>query len=231
MGVSTETAGRRTPQSERVRTGDRARGRPRYPDTSLGVIREPFLRGPDGQPVGVRHGDAIRCVRNSRMERSSLNEAAAVAPFPFYEPAAPPVRDLRAGGFGWDEDVPLHLAVDGHLADGTEVSVDTQLLGRRASHSSLPARIADLVWHHLVGGEVEVALPMSLRVEAEDHEIAVDGRSVRFAGARLAGSQRWTGTADIDDVRVIVTIDGPSRLSAIATCARLELPDGGAHGA
>lgn len=165
------------------------------------------------------------------MERSSWNQAAAVAPFQFCEPAAPPVSDLRAGGFGWDDDAPLHLAVEGQLADGTEVSVDTQLLGRRASHSSLPARIAELVWHHLVGGEVDVALPMSLCVEAEDHEIAVDGRPVRFAGARLAGSQRWTGTADLDDVRVIVTSDGPSRLSAIATCARPELPDGDAHGA
>jgi hypothetical protein len=160
------------------------------------------------------------------VERDSWNEA----PFTFYEPVVPQVSDLRAGGFGWDGDVPLHMAVEGELADGTEVSVDTQMLGRRASHSSLPATTADLVWHHLVGGGVEVALPLSLLVEADDREIALNGLSLRFAGARLDGSDRWVGTADIDDVRIIVTSDGPSRLSAIAPCARRNLPHGGVDG-
>jgi hypothetical protein len=152
-------------------------------------------RGARRPDFRVRAGAGARCARTSRMERNSWNEAAAGAPFTIYEPAAPQVIELRAGGFGWDGDVPLHVAVDGHLADGTEVSVDTQMRGRRASHSSLPPRIADLVWHDLVGNEVEVVLPISLLVEGDDQEIAVDGRAVTFAGARLAGSDRWMGTA------------------------------------
>jgi hypothetical protein len=177
----------------------------------------------DADPPMAGHSHRAR---NWWVELNSWNEAAASAPFTFYEPVMPPVRDLRAGGFGWDGGVSLHLAVERELADGTEVSVDTRMLGRRASHSSLPARTADLVRHHLAGGGINVALPMNLLVEADDREIAVDGRVLRFAGARLDCSDRWVGTADIDDVRIIVTTDGPSRLSAIAPYARRSLSHG-----
>ena len=50
--------------------------------------------------------------------------------------------------------------------------------------------------------------------------------NLRIAGVRLAGSTRWTGCADIGDVRVIVTTDGASRLPALTTCARRALPGG-----
>lgn len=110
------------------------------------------------------------------------------------------------------------------------IGLIAQMLGRGASRSSPSARVAALVWHHRVAGEVPIALPLSRRVEADDREIAVDGCSVRFVGARLAYSQRWTGAADLDNVRVMVTTDGPSRLSAIVTSRYLELPGGGPYG-
>jgi hypothetical protein len=77
------------------------------------------------------------------MSRSSWNDAAATAPFRFYEPVEPPPASVSAGGSGYDGDRPVHLAVEADL-DGTEVSVDSWALGG-ASHSSQRGRIARLV--------------------------------------------------------------------------------------
>ena len=157
------------------------------------------------------------------------DEAASAADFTFYEPVNRSLRDVRAGGFGWSEDKPMHLSIEAMLND-TAVSVDTQMLGGRDSHSAQPARIADLIWHFLMEISGAVPLPLTVVVQPQDREVEVDGVPARFAGAHVEGSLRWVGAADIGDVRVIITTNGPDALTAISTCSHTTLPGGGPRG-
>jgi hypothetical protein len=170
-----------------------------------------------------------RCRKRVSVIREYWNEAAASADFPFYEPVHPSIRGLSAGGFGYDGRTPQSLSIEAEI-DGTSVSVDTQALGGRSSHSSQPARVADLIWHHLVSNPNDVELPLVLIVEPDVRLVRVDGSQKTFAGARVQGSSRWIGTADVGDVRVTITIDGDATLEAIVTSARDSLPGGGPNG-
>lgn len=136
------------------------------------------------------------------------HDAAALATFPFYE--ASNGSERWAGGFSSDGG---HVEVIA-LVDGDEVSVDSSR-AEGGTRDAVRRRLAvgELLWHHVLDSDDELALPYSVSIEADDRKVTVDGEMRTVPGMRIEGHARWVGTARLGDVTVKITTDSPAPLS------------------
>jgi hypothetical protein len=132
------------------------------------------------------------------------------ASFTFFEPVAPGRTAVWAGGLGWDAHEPSHVGVIA-LIDGVEVAVDTTRPDRRRGVDERLRLIAlDLICDHVLQRHPAAGLPWSIVVVPDERTIPVGGEDMVFSGARVDGSERWSGEATVDDLVLRVTTTGPA---------------------
>jgi hypothetical protein len=56
---------------------------------------------------------------------------------------------------------------------------------------------------------------VQLEIASEDRTVTVAGTTTTFAGMRVVGSARWSGSATLGDVVVTLTTTDPAAVSAI----------------
>lgn len=129
------------------------------------------------------------------------------ADFPMYAVDRPVLDDVRQGGFGFDQwpDATLtRVTVLGSCA-GSDVAVVAMRPGGR------PEALARLeIAHSLVAAAAqELAVPYTVSVVNDDIDIDIDGRPVRFSGARAEGKPGWVGWAELaGGAGVVVVVSG-----------------------
>lgn len=133
--------------------------------------------------------------------RHRWHDAADRAGFTFFEPVSPGRSSVWAGGFGFEgRDVTSRLGVVA-CVDDVEVQVDTSRPGPRLPPDvRVRMMVHDLLFRHILGGDTDFELPMSIEVVADDRVIAVAGQDLLFTGARVAGSGRWAGEVERGDL-------------------------------
>lgn len=155
----------------------------------------------------------------------SWKQAAAGASFQAHLPVRPAPDHVHLGGFGFSGTITSHLAIRGVTAVG-EIEVDTDSIERRAPASlHQRAQISAALTHYLHDLQASLVLPLELRVESEDRTISVDGLERVFRGLCVAGSDRWSGSCEVGDVRITVSITGSASLDAIESTDGHDLND------
>jgi hypothetical protein len=129
------------------------------------------------------------------------------ADIPMYVVDRPVLVGVRQGGFGFDQwpDATLtRVTVMGSCA-GSDVAVVSMRPGGRPE-----ARARAEIAHSLVlAAALDRAVPYTVSVVEDERDIDIDGRPVRFSGARAVGKPGWVGWAELaGGVGVVVVVSG-----------------------
>jgi hypothetical protein len=152
-------------------------------------------------------------------DRHRWHDAADRAGFTFFEPVSPGRSSVWAGGFGFEgRDATSHLGVVATI-DEVEVQVDTSRARPRVPRDArIRMMVHDLLFRHVLGGNSDFGLPMTIEVVADDRMIAVAGHDLLFTGARVAGSGKWAGEVERGEVVIRAVTPEVSPAFSIEPC-------------
>ena len=159
---------------------------------------------------------------DSPHEQHSWRDAAANADFVFYRPIRPAPDAVWAGGYGWGPGwAATHLGIQARIAD-REVSVDTSNDVQRVDTR---LRVADELSRFVLEHPDPVGLPWRIDVSPETRTVLVDDIATDFAGVRVLGGTRWSGSAQVGDLHITITTEDPAVVTAIQRCDDRQLSE------
>jgi len=104
---------------------------------------------------------------------------------------------------------------EGSLQTARSRSTPTRSSGERLRRCTNEPRSPSVLTHHLHVMEAQLVLPLELRAESEDRRISVDDVEHVFHGVRVVGGDRWSGSCEVGDVRITVSITGSATVDAV----------------
>jgi len=86
-------------------------------------------------------------------------------------------------------------------------------------------RVADELSRFVLEHPDPVGLPWRIDVSPETRTVLVDDIATDFAGVRVLGGTRWSGSAQVGDLHITITTEDPAVVTAIQRCDDRQLSE------